>query len=762
MRIKFLIFLGLIGSVFAESRVSFNDQILPILSDKCFHCHGPDEKNREADLRLDTFEGAVEGKALVPGRPDKSEMITRIHTDDEDDIMPPEDSSLHLTDKEKALLSLWVKQGAQYEKHWLFNPIKKVTAPKIKNSWANSVVDKFILAKLELEDLVPSEKANKNTLIRRLSLDLTGLPPNPQEVENFINDKSPNAYEKVVDRLLKSDQYAEHMTAWWLDGARYADTDGYQNDRYRYHHVWRDWVIQSFQENQPFDQFVVEQIAGDMIPNATLRQQIATGFGRNHRINSEAGSIPEEWQVEYVADRVDTFGTLFLGLTMGCARCHDHKYDPISQKEYYQLFAYFNNVPEFGTGPNNGNSPPYIKIPESWPNLKPEENKLIVPEPMKWQKPDKKQNAVKRPVPGNKSTLMVMQEMKEARKTYLLDRGLYSEPDKSEVLKPKVPAVLDIVPGKKPTNRLELAKWLVHPKNPAFARVMVNRIWQRYFGTGFVATSENLGTQGERPSHPELLDWMATKFIESGWNMHALHKLIVNSAAYKQSSQMTPEAVQKDPKNRLLARGARYRLHAFAIRDQALAASGLMVNKLYGPSAKPYMPPNIWKAFSNNKYVQDKGDNLYRRSFYTYWRRTIPPPTMMNFNAAEREVCEVKKDRTNTPLQALTLMNNKTFVEAARFLAERMINEGGSTIQSQIIQGYKLTLCREPSANEMSVMLKAYKQFEEEFSKNEKDAEKLLKIGEKPRDKTLKTPTHAAMTMVASALLNLDEMITRE
>ena len=761
MRLIFLISLSLICSPLADDKISFNDQILPILSDKCFHCHGPDDKNREADLRLDTFEGALEGKAIVPGNPEKSEMIARILTDDEDDIMPPEDSNLKLTKKEKALISEWVKQGAKYEKHWLFTPVKKTSPPKVEGSWTKNGVDHFVYSRLQKEGLSPSEATDKNTLIRRLTLDLTGLPPTPQEVEDFLADKSTNAYEKVVDRLLNSDKYAEHMTAWWLDGARYADTDGYQNDRYRYHHVWRDWVIQAFQANQPFDRFVVEQIAGDMIPNATLRQQIATGFGRNHRINSEAGSIPEEWQVEYVADRVDTFGTLFLGLTMGCARCHDHKYDPISQKEYYQLFAYFNNVPEFGTGPNNGNSPPYIKIPKSWPNLKPEEDKLIVPKAIEWQK--KKQfNAVVRPVPGDTSTLMVMQEMEEPRKTYLLERGLYSEPDKSEVLKAKVPAVLDIVPGKKPSNRLELAEWLVHPKNPALARVMVNRIWQRYFGTGFVATSENLGTQGERPSHPELLDWLSTQFIESGWNMHHLHKLIVNSATYKQSSKMTKEAVEKDPKNRLLARGARYRLHAFAIRDQALAVSGLMVNKMYGPSTKPYMPKNIWKAFSNNKYVQDKGDNLYRRSFYTYWRRTIPPPTMMNFNAAEREVCEVRKDRTNTPLQALTLMNNITFVEAARFLAERMMKEGGSTVKSQIIHGYKLTLSREPSESEMTVMMKAFNSFKTEFSKNSQEAEKLLKMGEKPRDQKLDTAAHGAMTMVASSLLNLDEMINRE
>ena len=493
-----------------------------------------------------------------------------------------------------------------------------------------------------------------------------------------------------------------------------------------------------------------------------MKQQIATGFGRNHRINSEAGSIPEEWEVEYVADRVDTFGTLFLGLTMGCARCHDHKYDPISQKEYYQLFAYFNNVPEFGTGPNNGNSPPFIEIPKSWPNLKPEENKLIVPKPLEWQKDGKYNNGVRRPKPGSPTTLMVMQEMKKPRDTYLLERGVYSMPDKSEKLNPAVPTIIDIVPGKKPANRLELAKWLTHPENPVMARVMINRIWQRYFGTGFVATSENLGVQGERPSHPELLDWLAGQFIKSKWNLHTVHKMIVTSRTYKQSSKMTPESVQKDPKNRLLARGSRYRLHAFAIRDQALASSGLLVKKLYGVSTKPYMPPNIWRAFSNNKYKQDKGDNLYRRSFYTYWRRTIPPPTMMNFNAAEREICEVRKDRTNTPLQALTLMNNKTFVEAARFLAERMLKEGGSTVNGQIVRGFQLTLGRKPTQSELNVMVDGFKKFKADFAKRTADAAKLLQIGEKPADKSLDTATHAAMTMIASSFFNLDEMITRE
>jgi hypothetical protein len=749
----------------ADEKISFNDQILPILSDKCFFCHGPDEKKRKGKLRLDTFEGAIKIKkgksAVVPGSPEKSQLLFRILHDDEDEIMPPPDSDLRLTSKEKKLIEQWIKEGAGWETHWAFNPVQKQNIPQIAEKTGNGI-DNFVFKRLAKESMTFSPETDPNTLIRRLSLDLTGLPPTPEQVDNFLNDKSKNAYGKVVDRLLKSNDYAEHMSSWWLDGARYADTDGYQNDRYRYHHVWRDWVIQSFQSNQPFDQFVIEQLAGDMLPNATLKQQIATGFGRNHRINSEAGSIPEEWQTEYVADRVDTFGTLFLGMTMGCARCHDHKYDPITQKDYYQLFAFFNNVPEFGTGPNNGNSPPYIKIPKSWPKLKAEENKLIVPAALKWQKDGKFAGGVRRPVPGKPDTLMVMHEMKKPRDTYLLERGVYNMPDKSEKLSPSVPAILDTVPGLKPKNRLELAKWLTHSKNPLFARVMVNRIWQQYFGTGFIATSENLGTQGERPSHPELLDWLATEFINSNWNLHHLHKLIVTSRTYKQSSVMTPESVEKDPKNRLMARGARFRLHAFSIRDQALIASGLLTRKIGGPSTKPYMPKNIWKAFSNNKYVQDKGDKLYRRSLYTYWRRTIPPPTMMNFNAAEREVCEVRKDKTNTPLQALTLMNNITFIEAARFLAERTLKEGGQSVKEQINYAYRLSLGRNASANELQVMMEGFKFFKSDFAQRTGEAHKLLQIGEKPRDKNLDITTHAAMTMLASSILNLDEMITRE
>ena len=599
-------------------------------------------------------------------------------------------------------------------------------------------------------------------LIRRVTLDLTGLPPTPVEIEAFVKDKSPDAYEKVVDRLLSSSSYGEHMASFWLNAARYADTDGYQNDRYRYQWVWRDWVIMALNENKPFDEFVIEQLAGDMLPNATLKQQIATGFGRNHRINSEAGSIPDEWHVEYVADRVDTFGTVFLGLTIQCARCHDHKYDPISQEEYYRLFAYFNNVPEWGIGPNNGNSPPFIKVPESWPELSPEENTKIAPGPLAFQGKNQYSGGVVRPKPGDKTTVMVMEEMDKPRNTYLLRRGLYNMADKSKELAPGVPKSTDSIEGRVPGNRLELAKWLTHPNHPLLARVTINRYWQRFFGTGLVRTSENFGTQGEPPSHPALLDWLATEFIAQKWDMKAIHKLIVTSATYRQSSTLTKQLVERDPENRLLARGPRMRLSAFALRDQALFVSGLLVDKLYGESAKPYMPPRIWKSISNNTYKQDHGDQLYRRSLYTYWRRTIPPPTMATFDAAEREVCIVRKDKTNTPLQALTLMNNITFVEASRFLAERMLREGGNNIRQQITHGFRLTTGRTPHARELSLLETTHAYYQTHFGRETGAAAKLLSVGEKPHDKKLDANQLASMTMVASTLLNLDETITKE
>ncbi|HUG20333.1 MAG TPA: PSD1 and planctomycete cytochrome C domain-containing protein, partial [Planctomycetaceae bacterium] len=693
-------------------------------------CHGPDSAARQADLRLDVRENAL--ALLRPDDFEQSEVLARIRSTDPDLRMPPPDSHKKLSPQEIEKLQRWIEQGAEYEAHWALIPPERPTLPKVSNfDWPRNEIDRFVLARLERAGLAPSPEASKETLIRRVSLDLTGLPPTPEEVDEFLADCSPGAYETLVDRLLASPRYGETMAADWLDAARYADTDGYQNDRYRYMSPWRDWVIAAYNRNLPFDQFTIEQLAGDMLPDATLEQQIATGFGRNHRINSEGGSIPEEWAVEYVADRVETLGTIWLGLTLNCSRCHDHKFDAVTQNEFYQLYAYFNSVPEWGLGPNNGNSPPFINVPASWPNLSEEENRLIAPAPYEIVKT---QTSVLRPKPGGPETVMVMQEMETPRPTYRLIRGMYDQPETSQVLPRAVPESVRIAGVDPPRDRLELARWLMHPQHPLTARVTVNRFWQKFFATGLVRSSENFGSQGELPSHPELLDWLATEFIRLKWDMKALQKLIVTSATYRQSSKITPHLREIDPENRLLARGPRHRLSAFALRDQALFAGGLLVEKIGGPSVKPYMPPRIWEAYSNNKYVQDHGESLYRRSLYTYWRRTIPPPTMMNFNSSDRETCTVRKDKTNTPLQALTLMNNITFVEAARFLAERMLTEADPSLDARLTRGFRLVTSRNPDPSELEILRAAYDQYRSRFAEDSASAGQLLSVGEKPRN----------------------------
>lgn len=583
-------------NVFAD--VDFNRDVLPILSDKCFHCHGPDNETLQADLRLDKKEdvfGERDGHRIVaPGDSMRSELVRRIRSNDADERMPPADSTRQLTPAEIDLLTSWVDEGAKWTKHWAFEPPRRPQLPVVQEAaWTRTAIDHFVLQQLEEQKLKPSRRADRETLLRRVTLDLTGLPPAREEIDAFLNDESPNSYERLVDRLLASPRYGEHMARPWLDAARYADTDGYQNDRIRYMWPWRDWVIMALNEGMPFDQFTIEQLAGDMLPDATLFQQIATGFGRNHRINSEGGSIPEEWAVEYVVDRVDTLGTVWLGLTVGCARCHDHKYDPMTQRDYYQLFAFFNNVSEWGLGPNNGNSPPFINLPKSWPHLSAEENRQILPKPYELVTT---QTSVVRPKPGGPETVMVMHELAEPRPTYLLNRGQYSQPDKSQVLQPSVPSSLGEQEGATFKDRLDLAKWLVHPSNPLTSRVTVNRYWQMLFGTGIVRTSENFGTQGEAPSHPQLLDWLATEFVQRGWDVKSLHRTIVTSATYQQTSTASGSLLASDPDNRRLARGKRVRLSANEIRDQALAVSGLLSNRLGGSSVKPYMPPGIWRA----------------------------------------------------------------------------------------------------------------------------------------------------------------------
>lgn len=743
-----------------EDPVRFARDVKPILASKCWNCHGPDENTRQGDLRLDAREFA---QHVLDGDGSPPAMLERITSDDPDTRMPPRESKKPLTQKEIKVLRQWLLSDAPYERHWAFeSPIRPPAPTRDTGLPVRNSIDRFINARLRSANLPAAAEANRETLIRRLSLDVTGLPPTIEEVDAFLADQGSDAYENIVDRLLNSSRYGEHMAVPWLDASRYADTDGYQNDRYRYMHVWRDWVVLALNANKPYDEFLIEQIAGDMLPNATLRQQIATGFCRNHRINSEDGSIPAEWHVENVVDRVDTLGTAVLGLTIGCARCHDHKYDPVTAKEYYRLFAYFNNVPEWGVGPNNGNSPPFVKVPDSWPNLSADENIAQIPDPVVLRRARKTEgNGLKRPQAGDNKTVMVMHEMDTPRPTYLLTRGQYDLPDKSEVLAPGVPESLNRFESDTPRDRLGLAKWLVDPRHPLTARVAVNRMWQQFFGTGLVRTSENFGLQGELPSHPQLLDWLAVEFVEGGWNVKALQKLILMSAAYRRSSRTNEELDSIDPANRLLARGPRFRLHPFALRDSMLSASGLLVEKFGGLPAKPYMPPKIWSAISNNKYKQDKGEQLYRRSVYTFWRRTIPPPNMVNFNSSEREVCVVRKDRTNTPLQALTLMNNITFVEASRFLAERMLHHSEDADEA-IEWGFRQLTARKPTEPETKLLSDAYRSFVRQFRGKKADALKLLATGEQPRDASLKPIQHAAMTMTASLIMNLDESITRE
>ena len=746
----------------AADAVQFNRDIRPILSENCLTCHGPDAAARQGDLRLD--DAAAARHVLVAADSGQSELVRRILTSDPAERMPPADSGKTLSEEHKKLLARWAVEGGNFQPHWAFIPPARPALPAIQRAgWARGAIDHFVLRRLEDDRLSPSQEAERATLLRRVTLDLTGLPPTPHELAGFLSDTSDAAYERQVDRLLASSRYGEHMAAAWLEASRYADTDGYQNDRYRYQHVWRDWVILAFNENKPFNEFVVEQLAGDMLPAATLKQQIATGFGRNHRINSEDGSIPAEWQVEYVVDRVDTLGTVFLGLTVGCARCHDHKYDPVSHKDYYRLFAYFNNVPEWGVGPNNGNSPPFVQVPASWPHLSPEENRFCVPEPVQLRNARTEMgNGLKRPQPGSADTVMVMHEMEKPRPTYLLQRGQYNLPDKSEGLTAALPPALAPQEGELPRNRLELAQWLVRPDHPLLARVTVNRLWQQFFGVGLVKTSENFGSQGEAPSHPELLDWLARELVGNGWDIKALQRQILLSSTYRQSSAVSAELLALDPENRLLARASRARLPAFVLRDQALAMSGLLVEKPFGPPTKPYSPPRLWESISNNKYAQDHGEALYRRSLYTFWRRTIPPPLLTTLNAADRETCVVRKDHTNTPLQALTLMNNVAFVEASRFLAARILREGGSERGEQIRYGFTLATGRSPTAEELSVIADAHESFWKGFQRDPKGAKGLLATGEGLRDTSLDATDHAAMTMTASLLLNLDETLSKE
>lgn len=672
--------------------VDFNFHVKPIISDKCFACHGPDEKERAANLRLDTEDGLYQlteelsSYVVDKKSPKKSEMLNRIFHENPSIVMPPPESNLVLSDYEKEILNKWILQGGKWKKHWSYNKPIKPQIPDVKNkSWINNDIDYFTLKNIETNGLNISSVEDKEILIRRLYFDLIGLPPSVEEIDEFLNDRTGNSYEKIVDKLLNSENYGERMASIWMDIARYGDSHGYQDDLERVMWPWRDWVIHAYNSNLPYDEFITWQLAGDLIPNATKEQIIATGFNRNHKITQEGGVIPEEYRTEYVADRTNTTSKMMLGLTMECARCHSHKYDEISHDEYYGMFSYFNNIDEEGLITYQDKAPkPNITV-----SRKDIDNDL---------------GFIKLPDSIDEVTFMVMKETENLRKTYVLERGSYDAP--SREVKPMTPnAVLPI--NKSNSNRLDLANWFFDDENPLTSRVVVNRLWQQFFGVGIVATPDDFGSQGNRPTNPELLDWLAVTYMENGWDTKKFIKKIVTSKTYMQSSKVDEQNKKLDPENVFLSYYPRQKLPAEMIRDNILASSGLLVNKLGGPSVKPYQPEGLWDEVigggggSLARYVQSEGDNLYRRSLYTFWKKTVPPPSMMIFDASSRDNCEVKRQDTSTPLQSLTLMNNPEFIEAANFLSESIENKSLNT-NDKIIYLYRTVTGRTPNNNEIS------------------------------------------------------------
>jgi hypothetical protein len=795
--------------------------VLPVLSDNCFKCHGPDEKARKADLRLDTAEDALrKGGPIVPGKSAASELVKRIESTDPTEVMPPPRTNKKLKPEQVAALKKWIDAGAPWGRHWSFAPPKRPAVPAIRDDRyeIRNPIDAFVAARLGAEKLPQSPPADRERLIRRVTLDLTGLPPTPEEVDAFLKDTGPGAYEKVVDRLLASPRFGERMAWDWLDAARYADSNGYQGDGERTMWPWRDWVVSAYNSNVPFDQFTVWQLAGDLLPNPTREQVLATAFNRNHMINGEGGRIAEENRVEYVFDQTETTATVWLGLTVGCARCHDHKFDPVSRTDYYALFAYFNQTPVNG-GNGSGQTPPVLDFatPEQEQKLKgaraaydalvkkvvPLEQKLreagmvknkdgkpettlpqVIesalrkgpndradqnydelikhykdrePEYVKLLGELRKARQLRDSVSAAVAKVMVMGDQPTPRDTFVLTRGAYDK--KEGKVTAGTPVGLPSLP-KAPANRLGLARWIASTGNPLTARIAVNRLWQMFFGTGLVKTGEDFGVQGERPSHPELLDWLACEFAEK-WDTKHLIRLIVTSATYRQSAKVTPELLERDPANRLLTRGPRFRLPSWMIRDQALAASGLLTPTFGGPPVRTYQPAGIWEeaTFGNKRYVQDRGEALYRRSLYVFWRRIIGPTVF--FDVANRQTCSVKTTTTNTPLHALVTLNETTYVESARALAQRALEQGGTTDAERLSYAFRRVLARKPTDAEARVLVGALAKQRELFAADRAAALKLLKVGDSPRNEKLDAVEHAALATVCLTVLNLDEALNK-
>ncbi len=827
--------------------LDFNRDIRPILADNCFQCHGQDASKRKGELRLDTREGAV-GKAesgeiaVVPGKPAASALVARIFSTDKDEQMPPAKANRTLTAEQKAVLKKWVAEGAEYQAHWAFVAPVRAALPAVKRAdWVRNPIDRFVLAKIEAGGLQPSPEADRPTLIRRLTLDLTGLQPTPEEVDAFVADTKPDAYERVVERLLASPNHGERMALPWLDAARYADSNGFQQDGDTYQWVWRDWVVRALNADMPFDRFSIEQLAGDLLPTPTNDQLIATAFNRNHLLSGEGGAIAEEQRFVAMFDRVDTTATNWLGLTMACAQCHDHKYDPLTQRDFYGLLHAFNQVSESGMA-GGGPGPkrvaaPFVELPTeeqakriaaleekaakadaegknketlekdfaAWmatvtPELKrPKDQPLpgnlgellkVAPdartaeqkaelekglralyEPEFWpgkaarEAAAKTAEAVRKEIAGIKRSevprVMVMRDDKP-RETSILDRGGYLTP--KEKVGFATPAFLPAPPADAPKNRLGFAQWLFAPEHPLTARVQVNRIWQIFFGAGLVRTAEDFGVQSEMPVQQELLDWMAVEFRERGWSMKQMHRLIATSATYRQSSRVTRELLQRDPENRLLARAARFRAPSMVLRDVALAASGLLDRRIGGAPVYPYQPDAIWESLAITKerdftYRPSTGADLYRRSLYTFWRRTIGPANM--FDASNRQTCRVRQTATSTPLHALTTLNDPTWAEASRVLAAHAIEAGGDA-DAQLTFAFRRVFGRKPADRDLAALRRALEKQRAIYQADPKAAAEVVTIGTAPAQPNLKAPEHAALTAVCLAIFNLDSALTRE
>ncbi|MGE0756210.1 MAG: PSD1 and planctomycete cytochrome C domain-containing protein [Pirellulaceae bacterium] len=794
------VLLGLTSWLRGEETVDFNRDVRPILGKYCLACHGQDAQERQAGLRLDEPSSATSAlesgaTAIVPGDAEASEAIRRVLATG-DERMPPASFGKQLSDRELATLSAWIRQGARFAQHWAFMAPRRPALPPVADSgWARHPIDRFVRTELDQRGMAPAEPASRPAWLRRVTLDLTGVPPAPEELDAFLADAAPSAFERVVDRLLASPRFGEHMARDWLDLARFADTHGYFTDHERYMWRWRDWVIQAYNDNLPFDQFTIEQLAGDLLPDPSRDQRVATGFNRNHMVTEETGVIPEEYRTEYVADRVRTTMSVWTGLTAGCAQCHDHKYDPLTQREFYQLFAYFNNLPEQGISGGRKNAAPLLDL------ATPEQTARIGELQAKIAALDKQLVALKsvqaagsgtaadaspataEADPGRREELMrertalaeeqsrlsaatsvmVMQEMDAPRETFTLVRGQYDQ--LGERVTPGTPAFLPPLPDGAPANRLGLARWLVDPHHPLTSRVAVNRLWRHLFGRGLVATVEDFGVQGELPTHPALLDWLAVEFVESGWDVKQLIRGLVLSATYRQSSRIDAELLRRDAPNHWLARMSRYRLDAEVIRDSALAAAGLLVDRVGGPSVKPYQPADLWKHITYDTkntqyYVLSTGEGLCRRSLYTYWKRQIPPPTMQLLDAPSRETCVLRRQRTNTPLQALALLNETQFVEAARELGRRMLEEA-SADRDRVRFGFRLVTARWPAEHELHELLALLGDERAAFRARPAAARELLQVGavQRPVDDASEL---AAWTMLGNTLLNLDEFLTRE